>query len=120
MKYIKNFENIDSNVNCYYKIIIDGSFDKFLVALEKLGIKDDFFQDWGIFCFDDIHDDFKKYFKNKSLCLVIYKTYFSTIKYIVRRNLQDFPFNIIDLVKYNYKGVITVEDYEVDANKYNL
>jgi hypothetical protein len=44
MKYIKKFENIYSNVNCYYKIIIDGSFDKFLVALEKLGIKDDFFK----------------------------------------------------------------------------
>lgn len=40
MKYIRHFESNNSNINCHYKIIIDGSFDKFLVALNKIGVDD--------------------------------------------------------------------------------
>ena len=121
MKHLKEFLNTESDVNYYYKIIIDGSFDKFLIALDKLGIKDEVFKDWDITCFDDIAPETKKDLKNKSICLAIYKVYFSkNVQYCVRRKLVDFAYQIEELVKYNYKGEITVEDYEVDVKKYNL
>ena len=122
MKHLKRFENVDSNINCYYKIIIDGSFDKFLVALDKIGVKrEDVFNDWGARCFDDISSDTKKYFKNKSICFAIYKGYYNNnLQYFVKKREYDFPSQVSDNVRFNYKGEITVEDYDVDANKYNL
>jgi len=123
MKYLKKFENTEQNVNCYYKIIIDGSFDKFVIALEKLGVKDDLFTDWDIISYEDLSEDNTRLFANKSVVLVIYKSEYSVhnpIEYIVRKSLYALPFNIENVVKYNYRGEIIVTDIELDAKKYNL
>jgi len=126
MKYLKTFEYNLSNKSIYYKIIIDGSFDKFTIALEKLGMLESFLFDWDINDFDDIEVESKYLFSNEYIYLAIAKSEYSNRRYItdftptnfiVRRYITDFPDSI---QKFEYGGEIKIEDYEIDSKKFNL
>lgn len=122
MKKFKDFllENKEIENSIYYKIIIDGSFDKFVIALERLGIKDDFYSYLDINDFSDLSDDNQDYFSKEFVYLAIYKsTYsdFAPTKYVVRNYFNDLPYSV---KKLKNGGSIKIEDCEIDSNKFNI
>ena len=110
MKYLKTFETHFYGI--YYKIFIDGSIDKFLIALKKLGYYEDFHDEWKDW--QDVHEDSVKYFKKDILYLLIGKHYSGKPMFIVRSDDSEFR------VEGKYMGEIHIEDYEVESDKYNL
>ena len=130
MKYLKLFEDININdeerdYNIYYKIFIDGSFDKFVIALEKLGIKDEFFHQWSIENFDDIMPENQEYFINKEYIYLFIEFNENTGEdgYFIDNNLDRMrKWEEIeeDKIERVYGGEVYIEDYEVDAKKYNI
>lgn len=134
MKYLikyKIYENKMIKTGDYYIIHIDGSFEKFEIALEKLGIRDDFFKDWNIINYNDLvyimqaGDENKEHLSKNVTFLCIYKTIYNETHYLIRNTLKDLKdlFQDIDK-KYFYslkfKGEIFIEDYELNAKKYNI
>lgn len=106
-----------------YTIHHNGSWEKFLLALDKLGLREDFLMNWGLEDFNDLSDENKKYFLNDSLALLIASNGY----YYIRKNFNDFSKNTkhCQILRGHEKyiingGDIYVEDWEVDANKYNL
>ena len=110
MKYLKTFETIFSGV--YYKIFIDGSIDKFIIALNKLGYYEEFCKDWIIYDWNYIQEDSIQYFNKKTTYLLIGKHYSGKPMFIVRSEDSEFDGE--------YLGEIHIEDCEVDAVKYNI
>jgi len=133
MKYIKTFENKEKfikmtdknklNRNIYYYLLYVDSIEKFDFALDKIGIKDDFYDDiWGAQVNIDEYI-IPKLEKDKKIYLSV--DYFienfdvfnhepSDEKLVSLRDDNDRKCKII------YGGEISVYDYEIIANKFNL
>jgi hypothetical protein len=116
MKYIKTFENVAGN-NVYYIIHIDGDFNKFLFALDKLNILNDFYEQWEINDFNSMLDQNKKYFKNDKLYLMIMNNHIY-VRNTITQIKSDFSDNIFRLLTFKEEMFIT--DEEIAAKKYNL
>lgn len=119
MKYIKKYEN--KNIGHYFKIMIDGSWYKFVIALEKLNIKEKFFNDWEIENFDDILPENKKYFNNKYIFLIIIPNQSDVPEFLITNTIEQMLWKFdLDIKNFDYKGIIYVEDWELSAKQYNL
>ena len=96
----------------YYKIFINGSLEKFEIALKKLGYYKEFCYDWGIENYpDDISEENLEYFNKDVIFLCITQKF----------NKNEMNFLLPDKIfNGKYCGEIHIEDYEVGANKYNL
>ena len=127
MKYIKLFEE-SRDVYIYYKVFIEGSFDLFVIILDKLGIKQDLFNEWGIEDYYDLIEENREIFKNEFVYLVITEDKYGIPckgeacgkSFTVESSLESLKEWIPDLSRYEYRGEIHVEEYEKDAMKYNL
>lgn len=125
MNYLKRFESYKTKIP-YYKIFIDKSFDKFVIALEKLGIKEKLFDEWHItdneYAYEYIIPENKKYFEKDILYLTIIDDFqkYKTDHYCVVSSINDITEWIDDTDKLEYKGEIHVENYELTAKRYNL
>lgn len=132
MKYLKSFENKDKLIkmtdknrytrNIYYYLLYVDSIEKFDFALDKIGIKDDFYADiWQdknsveVYIITKLDRDKKLY-----LSVDFWSATFEPFDHepsdeeLVSMRDDDRNCKII------YGGEITIHDYEVDANKYNL
>lgn len=106
----------------YYRLHIDASWEKFLIAIEKVGVSvEDFFGNWDITEFDDNIRDNQEYFKNDIIIFLIEKSDDGSEDYYVRNNIIDeLRRSFGDTSKFIYGGDIFVEDYEITAKKYNI
>lgn len=89
----------------YYKIQIDGSFDNFMIAVDKLGFLEDFLSNWdlgdGGEWFYDLSDENQEFFKHKFTYLLITRD----LIFYVRDNYLDFD-EMININKMSYGGEI--------------
>jgi len=100
----KHLKSDDERV--YYKIKVDNSIRKFDIALNKLGLKKAVYRYYGFnieyfrYCIEDN--------------IIIYLN--------ITLNNSNMEFNILGMPieGYTNKGDVYVEDYELNANKYNL
>ena len=129
MKILKFNETVNlskpDDYNIYYKIFINGSFDKFVIALEKLGIKNDFFIQWDIENFDDIMPENQEYFINKEFIYLFIEFNENTGEdhYFIDNDLHKIKIwtqEEEEKIERVYGGEMYIEDYEVDVKKYNL
>lgn len=97
---IIKFPELEKYDKIYYKLNIDKSIEKFIIALEKINYKDEFFHYFNI---EDLDI-------NNDIVYLIFDTFDFSIDY-------EEPYN-----KYNYSfgGEIYVNDYEVSAKRYNI
>lgn len=119
-KYIKNFNESSENENIgkYYKIFIDGSLEKFEIALKKLGYYKQFCYDWGIELYpEDIMPENLEYFENDIVYLSVRKipSPWQRMQFGVN---NEWNTNYDDY--YKYAGEVHIKDYEIMAKKYNL
>jgi len=122
---IKKFESfiIPGGDNLiYYTLHINGSWDKFLIALDKLGVRrEQFLNDWNIEDISDLSSTNAEYFKKDTIVFLIKNQYF-----YIRNVIDDFYNNTgLGKILYNHEklingGDVYVEDWEVTSNKYNL
>ena len=129
---IINFKNFKGNDTKYYKIFIDGSIEKLRLALKKLGYYKEFCYDWGI---EDFEYDIKNHngtdetynlitlnrnSKNKIIYLFRVENYNpnkfqSKIEFSIINNLEGY-----NTENAEYCGEVHIEDYELNADKYNI
>ena len=108
MKYIKLFESDDflplpetKNFSIYYDIYSEKSVEKFDIALEKLGVKNAFY--------DNIFK-LPKVVKKSGVCYLL---------------IDDWEFYVFDKIpthhdKWIYGGEIHISEYDLNVKKYNL
>ena len=123
---IKLFEQYNQNVTTksYYKLFIYKSYEKLQIALEKLGILDEFNADWNIkddeYNWDDIMPENQKIITNNN---VIYLTV-NTL-----RRFTLYPENEFNIYLTSYKncGEVKVTDEDLknweiknNSKKYNI
>ena len=110
MKYIKTFENV-KNPTYYYKIPVY-PLEKYFLALHKVGMSPEQYKNWST-------NTSAQYWNNSS-------DYFKFIYLMKQYNVHDknyyFAWTDSHASTINADAVIeiTVEDYEINANKYNL
>ena len=130
MKYIKKFESFCVREDyVYYTIHINGSWEKFLFALDELDIREDFFNSWDIEEYDDLREDHKKILNSDPIILLIVSFNDDVVAYYIRKNIEDVrkDFDFVEKIASVTKvknfidgGDIHVTDEDVSAKKYNL
>lgn len=139
MNYIKTFEKLVEPypAKCW-KINSNHSIDKFLTGLDKIGLKDKFYVNWGV---DDINDfsnlNLRK-LKGESVYLLEVRSPYMLPPdndYFFYNSIEDVESDLVDNFHYKQTGSIgfmhlidceevDVTDEEVelfkDVNKYNL
>ena len=119
---IKNFKIFESGEKYkYYKIFTDGSLEKFQMALIKLGYYKEFCYDWGI------ENDFMYIMKNNNGTDETYNLlinndiiYLFFRQHRIQNKKEFFIDNNYNFPNAEYCGEVHIEDYEINANKYNL
>ena len=128
IKKFESFINPEGNNTIYYTLHIDGSWDKFLIALDKLGLREQFLNDWEIEDMSDLSDINAEYLKNDTIVFLIRNDEFFYIRNTIDEYYEKkYPGKIIlglsSIMKHEKVingGDIYVEDWEVTSNKYNL
>jgi len=132
MKYLKSFENKDKFItitqknkycrNIYFYLLYVDSIEKFNFALDKIGIKDDFYGDiWSEQNHIDIYITPK--LEQKKLYLSV--DYWSGTFEVFDHEPSDYELLAMrdddeKNCKIIYGGEVHVSDLDLDLNKYNL
>lgn len=124
MRHLEIYENFGSN-GSYYRIKIDKSFENFEIALYKLGILEEFLEDWQIEDWNDVFPENQSIFKNNeyvNLVIYDYPSNYMQNKFFV---YNDESFTFMKMKNsFEYKGDINLseEEREMIKNiiKYNL
>lgn len=100
MKYIKTYENLtlfeNSKPKCWC-VRTDSPY--FKISLEKIGVPEREINNW---------------LENTNI------QNYKELAILYNKQWQHVPFELLDLDEVNYQGEIQIEDFEIDANKYNL
>jgi hypothetical protein len=119
MKHLKTFEVKEESISLpdndikYYKIEVKKSIDRFNIALDKIGVRELFYDDFNIRQFEYV------IIKNDIIYFIIDAV--DSIEYGYNFKIEEKFSNLKKFYdEINFGGVITIEDYEVAANKYNL
>jgi len=110
MKYIKKFENIDDEHDYCWQI--PTKQPKLRIALKKIGVNPDEIRDWCS-TIEDITADYVLMFRTNSKRGG--KNHWSGWSWSFL-NYKKNP----DFSKCKFMGKVKVEDWEIDAEKYNL
>jgi len=117
MKYLTQYEKYDFRKKgtwIYFKLIVDKSFEKLKIAIEKTGYSDLFYKS-----FDNLDEELSSTMEFIDFIYLVFNPTGDSGRIPCNLYLSDEEF-ISKYENIEYKGEITVEDHEIDAKKYNL